>query len=354
MSKNILVIGNGYDLAHGLNTRYDDFIEYIKRAAEDDSFIENQSEREFIHKCIESNGFIGYFLNYTNAVPGWVDLERLIREVIGYFELFFSKYPSFIDNRGCISWDLSRMDMSKSGMLKTINCLYSFVLLYDKDYSRTNYCSMHLDKKYYGNAFGLNKREILRMLKKQLDEVIELLRIYLKNQMNEKCASIKKIHQIEDIDPSYVISFNYTDTYKIYGIKLEDVFHVHGNLDKNNMVLGFNDDDPENLDFIYFKKYFQRIQKLTGYINEGRFSYKDESGITHRSEMSVHFYGHSMDKTDGDIILKLRSMSNRFVIYNYDQEDYEQKVVNLIDVFGKESALKDIQDGFIRFVQCES
>lgn len=61
MSKNILVIGNGYDLAHGLNTRYDDFIEYIKRAAEDDSFIENQSEREFIHKCIESNGFIGYF-----------------------------------------------------------------------------------------------------------------------------------------------------------------------------------------------------------------------------------------------------------------------------------------------------
>ena len=26
MSNNILVIGNGYDLAHGLKTRYDDFI----------------------------------------------------------------------------------------------------------------------------------------------------------------------------------------------------------------------------------------------------------------------------------------------------------------------------------------
>ena len=29
MENSVLVIGNGYDLAHGLNTRYDDFIQYI-------------------------------------------------------------------------------------------------------------------------------------------------------------------------------------------------------------------------------------------------------------------------------------------------------------------------------------
>ena len=120
------------------------------------------------------------------------------------------------------------------------------------------------------------------------------------------------------------------------------------------MVLGFNDDDPENLEFIYFKKYFQRIQKLTGYINDDRFSYMDEDGITYSNEMTVHFYGHSMDKTDGDIILKLRSMSNRFVIYKYDQEDYEQKVINLIDVFGKERATELIEHGIIKFVQCKN
>lgn len=353
MSKNILVIGNGYDLAHGLNTRYDDFIEYIKRAAEDDSFIENQSEREFIHKCIESNGFIGYFLDYTNAVSGWVDLERLIREVIKYFELFFREYYNFIDGHN-ITWNLNDIEASRGSGVRIKNCLLSFSMLYDHDNSYGPIYSKHLMEKYYSEEFGLNKREILRILKKQLDEVIELLRIYLKNQMNEKRESIRKIHQIEEIDPSYVISFNYTDTYKIYGIKPEDVFHVHGSLNKNNMVLGFNDDDPEKLDFIYFKKYFQRIQKLTGYINEGRFSYKDESGITHRNEISVHFYGHSMDKTDGDMIQKLRAMANGFVIYKYDQEDYEQKVINLIDVFTKDDAIKMIETGYIKFVQCES
>ena len=82
------------------------------------------------------------------------------------------------------------------------------------------------------------------------------------------CKDILIKQQIKDIRPSYVISFNYTDTYKIYDINPKDVFHVHGSLDKSNMVLGFDDDNPEELDFIYFKKYFQRIQKLTGYMDD--------------------------------------------------------------------------------------
>ena len=43
-----------------------------------------------------------------------------------------------------------------------------------------------------------------------------------------------------------------------------------------------------------------------------------------------------------------------FVIYTYNQVDYEQKVINLIDIFGKESAMLMIESGFFRFVQCES
>lgn len=30
MEHNILVIGNGFDLAHGLKTRYIDFIDYVR------------------------------------------------------------------------------------------------------------------------------------------------------------------------------------------------------------------------------------------------------------------------------------------------------------------------------------
>lgn len=127
------------------------------------------------------------------------------------------------------------------------------------------------------------------------------------------------------------------------------------------MVLGFDDDNEEELDSIYFKKYFQRIQKLTGYINENRFEkidtrVVDDNGVEfqYRLKPLIHFYGHSMDKTDGDIILKLRNMSRGFIIYWYNQEDYEQKVINLISVFGKEKATTLIQTKFIEFVPCDN
>lgn len=351
MQNNVLVIGNGYDIAHGLETRYDDFIQYIKDAAEDDGFITDPEEREFISECIRYNGFLKYFLVYTNEVPGWVDLERLLNAVVHNFELLFSNYSHFIDSRGSITWNVMETDTGKSNMMRIINCVYLFRRLFDRDDSRSSYYSMHLAPQYYSYEFGLNKREILKLLKQQLDEVIRLLQIYLNQEMDRKRGELRAIPQIAAIDPSYVISFNYTDTYKIYGIKPEDVFHVHGSLDKENMVLGFNDDNSENLDFIYFKKYFQRLQKLTGYMDPDKLGHKNSLGQYAYS--NIHFYGHSMDRTDEDIIRKLRTMSAGFVIYTYNQEDYEQKVINLIHVFGKEDAMDMIEKKFIQFVSCE-
>lgn len=344
MENNVLVIGNGFDLAHKLKTKYDDFIQYIRAAEEDDSFIPKQEDREFIRKCIETNGFLNYFLDYTNEVPGWVDLEKLIKEVVDYFEIFFENCNEFINLRGRIELDAMNDNMTiQKG--RVIECIYKFKL-FDIENSMGNVLSKHMDPIYYTNRYGLNKREVLRFLKKQLNEVIELLRRYLV-YATEDLDKIDKIQQIADINPRYVISFNYTYTYKRYGIEDKDVFHVHGRLLKNNMVLGFNDEDPENLDFVYFKKYFQRIQKLTGYINKARLMDRD-ADLT--PNPIIHFYGHSMDKTDGDIIVKLRSLARGFVIYTYDQEDYEQKVINLIDVFGKKDATELIQTKFIQFV----
>lgn len=359
VANNILVIGNGFDLAHGLPTRYDEFILKIKRceAMKIHPEAEPDSREDYFDEfklAAEHNGFIKYFLNYTNEVPGWVDMERLIKDIIAHFQIFFSDYQNKIDLTGSISASSENIASIDLFDQRTKECVLRFPLfdyLIDKD------CG-YLDKKYYTDDFGLNKREVIKLLRTQLDEVVELLRLYLQDYCYEKQkGNLKAIKQISDIHPSYVISFNYTDTYKVYGIKTEDVFHVHGNLEKDNMVLGFDDDEPENLDFIYFKKYFQRIQKLTGYIDDSKFKKTyislDENNHMKDEKPLVHFYGHSMDKTDGDIIKTLRKMSGGFVIYKCSQEDYEQKVVNLIDVFGKKDAMDMIEKGFIKFENCK-
>ena len=342
MENNILVIGNGYDLAHGLKTKYDDFIEYVKNKKYDEHSVNIYADE--IKRIVEvsGNGFIKYFEKYTDTVTGWVDAEKLIKNVIDQFQDFFTNYKNYISDKG--GFQTQKADAAYSifrlfGLTKQIN---STTQLYE---------CFTLDD--YDKIYGLNKKAIAKKMKSELDDLIKALENYLILEVGMKqIDESKKIEQIAKINPDYVISFNYTDTYKIYGIDSEDVFHVHGSLDKNNMVLGFNDDDEKNLDFIYFKKYFQRIQKLTGYIDNDRFSYKDEKGITYGNATTVHFYGHSMDNTDGDIIRKLKKLSDGFVIYKYNQEDFEQKVINLIDVFGKEEATKLIQNGFIKFEPC--
>lgn len=370
VGNNILVIGNGFDLAHGLPTKYNDFIRTIERNFFSDT--ESHSEKmslKFSKSKIRNNGFINYFLHYAREVPGWVDIEQLMKEIIDYFEVFFENYQDIIMAGGGLYKGFINTippDIEKN---KLVECLLKFPL-----FSEEKYFDLDNDNKnrimsriFYTNDFGLKKKKILELLKKQLDEVIELLCSYLEDYCYEKQKDqLKTKKQISDIHPCYVISFNYTDTYKVYGIKAEDVFHVHGSIEKKNMVLGFDDDEPENLDFVYFKKYFQRIQKLTGYIDQHRFDIKKcsaevtspaniNSNIMEERDVEpiVHFYGHSMDKTDGDVIKKLKKISRGFVIYKYSQEDYEQKVINLIDVFGKKDAMDMIEKGFIKFENCE-
>lgn len=349
---NILVIGNGFDLAHGLPTGYEHFINFVRKNLELYSENEPEDERmkEFIN-IAKNNGFIKYFLEYTNSVPGWVDLERLIRNVIKEIEYFVDDLDTYRDGE-VFANILVPVNMSNILLWFEIRNRESNANIYvNGKYQWT--VAFTLKSMYYTEAYGLNIRAIKMLLRKHLDKLIRLLQIYLQNYIPIECKEMlmpKK--QIVDIEPTYVISFNYTDTYKIYGIEEKDVYHVHGSLANDNMVLGFDDDNPEELDFVYFKKYFQRIQKLTGNLDINRFSEKD-GYLVWQDSATVHFYGHSMDKTDGDIIQELRSHSKGFVIYKYSQDDYEQKVVNLIDVFGKKDATEMIQSGYVRFVDCE-
>lgn len=112
---NILVIGNGFDLAHGLPTEYKKFLEWIVgeykffyTLKEENAKITNSMEQislkipeningteitqcvnhqEEVWNCIDNNVWIEYFLlTYTNREKedknGWIDFESEISNVI--------------------------------------------------------------------------------------------------------------------------------------------------------------------------------------------------------------------------------------------------------------------------------
>lgn len=150
------------------------------------------------------------------------------------------------------------------------------------------------------------------------------------------------------------------------------------------MVLGIDEylskkRKDKDLEFIYFKKYYQRIYKQTGCDYKHRVSkiqkeYKEylDSQVKieklqniHRRngkntlyelgklgnainrirkefpECNVYFFGHSLDVTDKDIIRDLILNDNiNTTIYAYDREAMGKQIVNLVKVIGQSELIK--------------
>ena len=358
---NILLIGNGFDLAHGLKTSYNDFLflmknwdsfyrEYvnmkripgytceIKRLQ---PFLSNSAKMEDAHieklgAIIKENPWAFYYQNCGAEIDGWIDFEREMYPVLDLMEYICDKNRySFKTGFITIEGEMERF-RGIAGMLpKYVYYVGNFIAASDK---------------YMSDSYGVLKKKLLQALKDDLEEFILALEIYL-YEFVHKNEGIKPLKQIADIHADCVISFNYTLTERIYGIAEEDVHHLHGSIrkdasDVNNMVLGVNEREPQNLDFIYFVKYFQRIQKHCG-TRYKEFTKREVSdwGIMCPQSYHLYIYGHSLDVTDEDILKyligdldehgRLQMAARQVTIFYYDQTDFERKVINLVNLYGR-------------------
>ena len=124
------------------------------------------------------------------------------------------------------------------------------------------------------NFYDFAASKITDKLNNDLNSLIRCLEIYLTDVVEniEISKKLPDINEISNLDK--VISFNYTDTFKrVYDVNQEmeyDFIHgrldISNNIEENNMVLGIDEylEDEykdKELDFIHFKKYFQRIYK---------------------------------------------------------------------------------------------
>lgn len=392
--KTILILGNGFDLAHSLPTSYRDFLifcEIINRAffyqtiSEFDQDLEehfgkyptikqkllNEFSLHFPHKkkdysqivdeihdnaikeffkMILKNIWINYFLNLEKSnfyKKNWVDFETEIFNVIQYLE----SSPNEDDNSSINKLILNLKSVNKE----------------NKDYE------------YNTDPLEDDLRRLIRALEIYLTEFVE--KIPLDN-------SQKKFY-IESIKPDFVLSFNYTNTYEKlyddnnYGPEYE---YIHGfaSIDNtettNNMVLGISESLPDNrkntdLRFIAFKKYYQRIYKKNGnrYLswlkeletniekttetnsklkehNKSLFNDTNSITLNQRSQMcelleipqyKLYIWGHSLDSTDGDVIKKFLCCDNIIttIYYLNNDLDLKEKISNLVRIIGQEELI---------------
>lgn len=357
---NILVIGNGFDLAHGLPTKYYDFIEFVKLIQEiydkeeyerniiikkakqknaiykeileellDDSIYENQYFKEFMNH-IKENVWIEYFKDKAEIQSTWVDFEMNIKELIKTFGAIKKGDEKYLN-------DFKKNEINIRDTMKNFSCE-------DKEiYSYTNVKWVNLQE--------IIDTDFIKTLEDDLKKVIRALEIYITLFIENMDSSVLK-GKIENIDR--IISFNYSNTFeKLYGKDNIKYDYIHGkanighNIDTNDIVLGIDeylDDKIKNtdLDFIFFKKYFQRIYKRTG------CNYKQwlEDIEEYIEESNIYFYGHSLSRADKDILRDLILCDNVIVyIFYHNDEAYRNQITNLVDVIGQDKLIEKVYGG---------
>lgn len=375
---NILVIGNGFDLAHGLPTKYGDFLEMIQcfksiinepnimkaggldniekpiYAFLDRFILEEGALRVEFNRLIEDNFWIEYFLeNPMYQKENWIDFENEISKVVKQLN-----EDMYFDNGEKWQLDDKMSDLTNDGLKKI--------------YSKYTFTSRSMDALIDGKCEFVTFRQIRDRLYSDLNRLIRALEIYMTAYIEQMECNLES-PDINNICFDGILSFNYTDTYeKLYDSKgLANYDYIHGKANiknkiyTNNMVLGIDEYLPKHrkdkdVDFISFKKFYQRIYKETGCeyrkwvddirsnnpIKNRTYGGFDENGnkvieSTYSLQHNLYIFGHSLDVTDGDILKDLILNDNvHTTIYYVNKDVMGQQIVNLVKVIGQDELIK--------------
>lgn len=377
---NILLIGNGFDLAHGLPTKYGDFLEWTVAEVEFyDNLKKQQSEitnnieeiqldfpekkkgkikinERVMHQTelwesIHINLWMEYFLQSNiYQKENWVDFENEIAQIIQSLDT-----------------DMLMKDGTKYKMESEIDTISNEFL--NEKFKNFTHVNVNAARFLGEHCEGITYQWIRDRLNSDLRNLIRALEIYLSEYV---CGFKCNFRLPEDaiLKPDCVLSFNYTDTFeKFYGNADTKYDYIHGKAEiagtaeTNNMVLGIDEYLPDDrkdkdIDFIAFKKFYQRIHKETG------CKYKDwvdeirESGkriekqwrkefpaqipfkkFTDKNYLSI--FGHSLHHTDGDILRDLILNDNVYTtIYYLNKDVMGRQIANLVQVIGQEELIR--------------
>lgn len=411
---NILVIGNGFDLAHGLPTRYTDFLEFIEsfkdcyEKVQDDQidlvYYDTKNRENFFLK----KWFSAYYENDKGQSKEEKEATvKIIDEFYAHIkDNFWIDYFLQCDMHGSENWidfesEISYLIKSLDEDMCGINNEHSLYDDIDINFSNDFIDSYNRFQKC--DTF----KEIRDILEKNLNALSRAFEIYLTEYVESiECKLVSpdiqrilpkesmKINGMPVYD-TYVLSFNYTDTYqRLYIDKIQekryfetniDYIHgradIHSTIESNNMVLGIDEylsDERKNkdIDFIAFKKYYQRIHKQTGckyknWVDRIRqdylahvqrledTEYMKQRYIPDRTQRMINslavsaikkekcpmhnlsIFGHSLDITDRDILRDLILNDNVYTTIFYVNKDVMgQQIANLVKVIGQDELIK--------------
>lgn len=377
---NILVIGNGFDLAHNLPTSYSDFLKFLRCIKLTSSW--HGSKNDFLAKHVDNenlNDFVVEFIknafdkreknpsgNFSNTNSFVQEMYDILGDNIWYAYLSYvyesgkMKGVNWIDFESEISYVIEKIDKEQQNIFLPFH-----ITVPENDAKMTNFSNLashHLHKYIETKDKPDNYKETYYdfIEKSYLDlrQLVRCLEIYF-TECVEKIPITKISPNINGLNVQAVLNFNYTHIYANNYLSNPDIkiHYLHGEIGKpeNNMVLGideYHSKDERNFctNYNIYKKFTQRILYDTGFLYRDWIKIIDDNYIRFKLDekhrySNLYIFGHSLDITDKDVLKDLICRSSvRTTIFYHDKQQQTQQIANLVKMLE--------QDTFIEMINC--
>ncbi len=364
----LFLIGNGLDLALGLETSYTDFMFWLlkKRLVETaENYGEQYASRKYRGK------YDNFFKRYDRLIVYGFSSNEL-------FDVLFNEDYDEIPNKIKSAEDLESLLEVIENYDISIKPKYER-MLFSSIYHQCDLGWVDIEETYFGliqSILNVSKKNHVRETVKELNDELELIArelvAYLAiidtnidNYASNKLIGrfIDEIHPDEiigskshntiEIDKLYFLNFNYTKSLHNVLLSNKKIYeksvlnHIHGSLDNyDSIVFGYGDEMHE-----YYKvledyrdnEFLKHIKSFRYFQNK---NYRDLLRFLNSSPFQVCVYGHSCDVSDRVMLNEIFEHENcvSIKIYFYKDKhgnpDFTQKTMNISRHFNSNKLMR--------------
>lgn len=350
--KRILLIGNGFDLAHRLKTRYTDFIDdFWERKL--DAFLKTVHEKKDGEISTNSNisqipdGYrysdheiiIDFINNYSNqltdsAIENYSGYKKFIYKV-GQFRL-----KQYANNVQFINNFLERITENRQ--------LYNWVDIEEEYYAVLLNCVDDLEKvKKLNEEFHCIQVALEQFLSRQLKTNIMADNQIIAN-INSRFSHPLYLESDYHIENCLFLNFNYTRTEKMYVAPSDKVIHIHGELGKpeNPIIFGYGDETGDKYKVIEEKNKNILLENIKSIKYFETRNYTELIKFIESDIYEIFIMGHSCGISDRTLLKILFEHPNCLSIkvyyhkMNSVSDNYSDIVRNISRYFSDKSLMR--------------
>jgi hypothetical protein len=324
-SKNlILLIGNGFDLAHKLKTSYNDF----------SNFIIDRLSHEALFYSLSNISATFFDENFHSEIK---------KNMHGFSNKFIYEITLHVLNRDSSS--ISNYLRENTNELKPFLKNKFLGKLYTNQYENW----FDIENAYFKELIEIknnsneDKTSKIIELNKNLEEIKKLLFEYLKTievDINREVKTFFNSMKIGSLENIYVLNFNYTITLENYLENSNKIIinYIHGDIKSDDIIFGFGND--QHIEYQKIKESgvdeYLRFFKTFEYMKNKNYSDVYDYALERFNDYDVCVIGHSLSQTDKTLLKEILNNPKCKRIHLYKRTDLKNDSTIVKEAFSKQ------------------